>query len=256
MTPLPHHLERRVLIRASREVVFRFFTDTGRFASWWGAGSSIDAQPGGAVRIVYPGGVVATGEVVSLLPVELISFTYGYESQNRDLVPPGGSLVTITLDLHLEGTLLSLRHEVATAAARDAHVAGWRYQLAVFANLVAGEAYAGAEALVDRYFALWSEPDQARRLAGLESLAVADLLFRDRFGVTASIHDLAAHIGATQQHMPGLKLEREGSFQHCQGTGIADWVARKPDGSSAARGRNVFDFAPDGRLSRVVGLWA
>lgn len=256
MTPLPYHLEREVLIRATREVVFRFFTDSARFASWWGTGSSIDARPGGAVRIVYPGGILVTGEVVTLRPVDEISFTYGYESQNRELVPPGGSLVTITLKSHADGTLLSLRHDLATMAARDAHVAGWRYQVAVFANIAAAEAYSGAEAAVDRYFALWSEPDQARRLAALETLASADLLFRDRFGVTATIEDLAAHIGAAQHHMPGLKVERDGQLQQCQGTGVADWVARTPDGSTAARGRNVFDFSPDGRLSRVVGLWA
>ncbi len=256
MTGLDFVVERTVTIAARPATVFRFFTDSGRFAAWWGEGSQIDPRPGGAVRIVYPGGVVATGEVVSLRPIEEISFTYGYESQNRELIPPGGSLVTFTLAFHLDGTLLSLRHALATAAARDAHLAGWRYQLALFANLVAGEAYAGTEPLVDRYFALWSESDQARRLAELQSLAIPDLLFRDRFGVTASLDDLAAHIGAAQQHMPGLRLEREGSFQQCQGTGIADWIARKPDGSSVARGRTVFDFAPDGRLARVVGLWA
>jgi uncharacterized protein YndB with AHSA1/START domain len=255
MTPLPHQLERQVVIRASRDVVFRFFTDSARFASWWGAGSSIDARPGGAVRIMYPGGVLVTGNVVTIRPVEEISFTYGYESQNREMVPPGGSLVTITLAGHDDGTLLSLRHDLATEAARDAHVAGWRYQLALFANLVAAEAHSGAEAAVDHYFAVWAESDQARRLATLGQIASTDLLFRDRFGVTASLEDLSAHIGAAQQHMPGLRMERDGGFQQCQGTGVADWVARAPDGSIAARGRNVFDFTPDGRLSRVIGLW-
>lgn len=252
---LTHTLVRSVVIRAQPEIVFRFFTDSTRFASWWGEGSSIEARPGGAVRIVYPGGVLATGSVLTLTPVKEISFTYGYENQNRELVPPGASLVTVTLEPHPEGTMLRLKHDLPTAAAREAHIGGWRYQLALFANVAAREAYAGAESLVDRYFAVWSEPDAARRHAELAAVAIGDLVFRDGFGVTASPADLADHIGAVQVHMPGLRMEREGALRQCQGTGVADWIARAPDGAISARGSNVFDFAPDGRLARVVGLW-
>jgi hypothetical protein len=35
---LSHTLDRSILIRADREVVFRFFTDTAQWAAWWGAG--------------------------------------------------------------------------------------------------------------------------------------------------------------------------------------------------------------------------
>lgn len=256
MTALPHSLDRSVVIRARPGTVFRYFTDSTRFASWWGEGSSIDPTPGGAVRIVYPGGVVVSGSVVQVKPVEQISFTYGYESKNSELVPPGGSLVTVTFEQHPEGTLLHLKHDLPTVATRDAHIPGWRYQLSTFANIVTREEYGSAEALVDRYFAVWSEPDPARRNSELTSLATSSLVFRDGFGVTSSPSDLAEHIGATQMHMPGLRLERDGALRQCQGTGVANWIARAPDGSVAARGSNVFDFAPDGRLIRVVGLWA
>ena len=36
-----------VRIEADRETVFRYFTDSGRWAAWWGAGSTIDPRPGG-----------------------------------------------------------------------------------------------------------------------------------------------------------------------------------------------------------------
>lgn len=51
---LTHSLDRTVLIGATRETVFRFFTDNARWAAWWGAGSTIDPKPGGAVRIGTP----------------------------------------------------------------------------------------------------------------------------------------------------------------------------------------------------------
>ena len=45
-------LDRIVTIGARPETVFSFFTDSARWAAWWGAGSSIEAHPGGQVRIV------------------------------------------------------------------------------------------------------------------------------------------------------------------------------------------------------------
>ena len=59
-----HHLDRTIDIHARPETVFRFLTDPARWASWWGAGSTIDARPGGRLLIRYPGGVEAAGEVV------------------------------------------------------------------------------------------------------------------------------------------------------------------------------------------------
>ena len=63
---LPHRLDRTILIEAPREAVFRYFTDNTRWSAWWGAGSTIDARPGGRVLIRYPNAVEATGEVVEV----------------------------------------------------------------------------------------------------------------------------------------------------------------------------------------------
>jgi uncharacterized protein YndB with AHSA1/START domain len=253
MTTFPHALERTVLIRARRQTVFRYFTDSERFAAWWGAGSTIEARPGGAVRIRYPNAILASGEVVEVVPDERIVFTYGYESGQP--VPPGGSRVVITLQEKKDGTLLHLRHELPDAAARDAHVQGWRYQLAVFANVVAREQHAGVTAAVDALFAAWSEKDEGRRRAALARVATDDVAFSDAYSCTSGLDDLVAHLGAAQMHMPGVVLERAGDVRQCQGTAVVDWVAKGPDGAARGRGTNVLELAPDGRLARVVGLW-
>src|SRR5580700_2941486 len=96
MTTLPHRLDRTVVIRAACETVFRFFTDSARWASWWGAGSTIDPRPGGKVLIRYPNAVEVSGEVLEVLAPERIVFTYGYASGTP--IPPGGSRVTISLE--------------------------------------------------------------------------------------------------------------------------------------------------------------
>ena len=250
---LDHALERVVVIRARRETVFRYFTDSARFAAWWGAGSSVDPRPGGAVRIRYPNAVEALGEVVELKAPERFVFTYGYSDPAKG-VPPGGSRVTITLEAVAEGTKLRLVHDQADAKARDAHKPGWAYQLAVFANVVAGEEHAGVAAKADAWFKAWAERDPVKRRALLEESAGADIEFRDAYGCVAGLEDLDRHIFQVQMFMPGLTLHRDGEPRQCQGTALVEWVMRSPDGAERGRGTNVVDLAPDGRLARVVGL--
>ena len=252
---LEHSLERTVFIAAERSTVFRFFTDSARFSAWWGEGSRIEARPGGAVHIRYPNGVMASGEVVEVEPDHRIVFTYGYEGEGKP-IPPGGSLVTITLAQEPLGTRLHLRHELPSASTRDEHVQGWRYQLAVFANVAATDQHAGLDARVDALFDAWSEPDAARRRTRLAAVAGDGLVFRDRFSCTAGLDDLAAHIGAAQVHMPGLRLEREGAARQCQGVALVDWVAKGPDGAIRGRGVHVLELTPDGRFAAVTGFWS
>jgi uncharacterized protein YndB with AHSA1/START domain len=254
MIALEHVLERTVLIRAKRETVFRYFTDSERFAAWWGAGSTIDARPGGPLRIRYPNGVLASGEVLEVAPPERIVFTYGYEDPAQH-VRPGGSRVVVTLQERKDGTFLHLRHELPDAAARDHHVQGWRYQLAVFANVVTRETSGALGPAVDAFLAAWSENDEARRRTALAAVVTEDVTFADAFSCTAGIEDLVAHLAAAQVHMPGIVLSRAGDVRQCQGTALADWVAKGPDGAPRGRGTNVFDLAPDGRIARVVGFW-
>ena len=56
MAEFSEFLEREITIGAPRETVFAYFTDSERFARWWGAGSRIDPRPGGEVEIRYPNG--------------------------------------------------------------------------------------------------------------------------------------------------------------------------------------------------------
>jgi uncharacterized protein YndB with AHSA1/START domain len=253
MSAAEHVVERSVVIRARRETVFRYFTDSTRFAAWWGEGSRIEPRPGGEVHIRYPNGIVATGEVLEIAPSERVVFTFGYATADPP-IPPGGSRVTIALEEGPEGTLLHLRHEVPTAEAREAHGPGWRYQLALFANVAAREQHAAVETLVDRFLAVWSEPDAASRGATLGEIATEHMTFRDAFACTEGRDDLVGHIEAARQHMPGVRIERRGRVRQCQGTAVADWVTLGADGRELGQGTNVYDLAADGRIARVVGL--
>lgn len=252
---LEFSLERELVIRAPRAVVFRFFTDPARFASWWGPGSTIEGRVGGALRVAFPGGGgFASGEVLELVAPERIVFTYGYEGAGKPIAP-GASRVTVTLAEHPQGTKLHLRHEVADAPTRDQHVQGWRYHLSVFANVTANEALVGAGAAVQRWFMAWNEPEAQKRAAALGALVCDDVVFQDAYSALRGRDDLVAHVAAAKLHMPGLVMEPCSDVRHCQGTALIDWLVKLPDGKTTAKGTNVFELAPDGRFARIVGLW-
>lgn len=253
MNALPHSLSRSLLIRAPREVVFAYFTDSDRFARWWGAGSTIDGRVGGDVKIVYPNRVIARGKVTAFEADTRIAFTYGYENAHPEL-PPGASLVTIELADDPDGTRLSMRHDLPAPKSRDDHVPGWRYHLAVFANVVTAETHHDVAAVADRWFAAWAETDGGRRLQQLRDCTTDDVAMRDPWSCLVGRDELHGHIANTHVHMPGIVMQRAGAPRQCQGTALVDWVAADGAGRAVARGTNVFRFAPDRRIRDVVGL--
>lgn len=253
MTARPYALDRTVLIQAPPETVFSFFTDSDRWASWWGAGSTIEPRAGGRMYIRYPGNVEASGEVLEVVPPERIVFTYGFNSGQP--IPPGSSRVTIWIEPAGHATRLRLSHEFAEAGVRDHHVQGWRYQLAVFSNVVTNLAHAGAAARVDAWFALWSETNDGAREKAMSAIVAPDVRFTDRFSLLQGIPDLNPHIAAAQRFMPDTHLKRTGEVKHCNGTVLAEWIAAGIDGNEKGRGVNVFMLRGDGLIESVVGFW-
>jgi uncharacterized protein YndB with AHSA1/START domain len=252
MASLAHRLDRTIVVNAPREAVFRYFTDSSRWATWWGAGSTIDSRPGGKIHIRYPEGTEVAGEVVEVRPPELIVFTYGYVSGTP--IPAGSSRVTIRLAEDRAATRLTLTHELADAAIRDQHIQGWRYQLSLFSNVVADEINAGASTAIDAWFDSWAEPDVAVREKTLARIAAPDIRFHDRHSNISGLAELFPHIAAAQHFMPGLRMKRSGDVRHCQGTVLADFAIVGPDGNERARGTNVFVFGPAGRIETATGF--
>ncbi len=250
---LAHRLDRTVVIQAAPQTVFSFFTDSDRWASWWGAGSTIDPTRGGRVYIRHANGIESSGEVVEVQPPTRMVFTYGFNSGHP--IPPGSSRVTISLEPQGAATRLDLRHEFADAGTRDEHVQGWRYQLSVFGNVVADLVNARAADIVDAWFGTWSETSEEARRLTLTQIATNEIRFRDRFSLLDGCADLVLHIGATQRFMPGLHLRRQGDVRHCQGTLLVDWVAVGTDGSQRGAGTSVFVLQADGKVDSVTGFW-
>jgi uncharacterized protein YndB with AHSA1/START domain len=254
MITLTHRLDRTMVIHARPATVFGFFTDTEDWAAWWGTGSTIDPRPGGQVVIRHPNGAEVSGEVLEVQVPERIVFTYGYVSGSP--IPPGRSRVTIRLESHPSGTLLQLTHEFMDVEVRDEHVQGWRFQLSLFANVIADKINARAAATVDSWFSAWSNPDAATRERVLSAIGRTDIRFHDKFSCITGDDDLRGHLAAVHRFMRGMRLERRGDIRHCQWHVLADWVALTGDDQERGRGTNLFILDADGRIAEVTGFWA
>ena len=251
MSQLPHLLERTLVIRARRETVFSFFTDSALWAAWWGAGSEIDARTAGRMSIRHPNGMEAFGQVVEVAPPSRIVFTYATPTGQ-----PAESLVTVRLEEHEDGTALHLSHAFVTASDRDAHVPGWRFHLSMFANRVSDTVNAGVADVVDRWFAAWNELDASRRDTELAAVSAPGVRFSDRYSRVETLDELRAHVAAVHRFMPGLRLTRRRPVQQCQWRVLADWTAIGADGSEKGNGTNLFEIDADGRIAAVTGFWS
>lgn len=89
-----------------------------------GVGAQLDPRPGGRFRIDADGAHIALGEYREVDPPHRLVMTWGWEDD--DSVPPGSTLVEITLTPEGSGTLLRLRHSgLPDEGSRANHHGGW-----------------------------------------------------------------------------------------------------------------------------------
>ena len=118
-------------IRAAPERVYRFFTDPTLWSRWQGTSATVDAQPGGVLRVAMGlgGSGLAEGRFIALDPFERIVFTWGWASSPLSTLPPGSTVVTVHLRPDGDGTLVTLTHDSLPQGERDIHEAGWSLYL-------------------------------------------------------------------------------------------------------------------------------
>jgi uncharacterized protein YndB with AHSA1/START domain len=247
-----YSLDRSVVIHAEPAVVFRFFQDNARWASWWGTGSTIEPRSRGRVLIRHADGVDVVGEVIEVEPPTRIVFSYGF--LDRKAEPAGRSQVTICLEPLGQSTKLHLTHEFNDAAARDEHVQGWRFQLSVFANVVANEVHRDVAQVVDGWFNAWSVSDPIARREAFARVSTADIGLRDRFSLIDGLDDLVAHTAAYQRFFPGIRFEQRGDVRHCQGVVLADWVTHGDEGTARLSGTCCFTFNTNNQIEAVINF--
>jgi hypothetical protein len=110
-------------------------------------------------------------------------------------------------------------------------------------------------ALIDRYCAVWNEPDAARRHA----------LLAEVWGDGASYTDptfagdgaaLLAHIAALRARRPGTRVLRTSAVDVHHDVARFAWHLVLPDGSTLPEGIDIVLLSADGtRIERIIGFF-
>jgi hypothetical protein len=110
--------------------------------------------------------------------------------------------------------------------------------------------------LIDRYCAVWSEPDRARRTALLAEVWAPDATYTDPRVHATNASELLAHIDKVLGHRPGAKVVRTSALDVHHGMARFAWHVVLADGSTLPEGVDIAEFSADGqRIRRIVGFF-
>jgi uncharacterized protein YndB with AHSA1/START domain len=128
-------VERHVV--GTPDEVFAYLTDPEKYTRWKGDRAELDPRPGGVYRVWMGRDAVALGEYVEVDPPTRVVFTWGWEGSED--VPPGSTVVEITLREDGDGTLLRLRHSgLPSDTDADLHREGWEMYVGRLMDVLGG----------------------------------------------------------------------------------------------------------------------
>ena len=127
-------VEREIEIAAPPGIVWQYWLDPTRIVRWMGSSATIDARPGGPIRVEYGNGAVMSGAIIELDEPTRLVFTWGWEDPS-EVVRPGGSTVEVTFLAVPGGTRVRVRHTGLPDGERAGHAEGWDYFLGRLAGV-------------------------------------------------------------------------------------------------------------------------
>jgi hypothetical protein len=108
--------------------------------------------------------------------------------------------------------------------------------------------------IIDRYLALWNEPDAETRREQAHADWADDGLLVDPLVEAVGPDAIATAIGGLRDRMPGHALVRTTSIDVHHDHARFGWTVNAPDGSVAVAGIDVVTFA-DGRIQTAIGFF-
>jgi uncharacterized protein YndB with AHSA1/START domain len=130
-------LVREIMIAATPETIWPFLVEPDKHVEWLGSVADIDPRPGGTYRVLVGGKNQSAGEYVEVIPLEKVSFTFGWEQEGNPITP-GSTTVEITLHPEGEKTRVRLAHRGLPETAVPDHTRGWDHYLARLAVAAPG----------------------------------------------------------------------------------------------------------------------
>lgn len=110
--------------------------------------------------------------------------------------------------------------------------------------------------LIDRYCAVWNEPDEAARAALLKSVWAERATYTDPRADTVGAEELLAHIGRIRAGRPGARIARTTAVDVHHGVARFGWRVVEADGTELPEGIDIAFPSPDGsRIERIIGFF-
>jgi hypothetical protein len=112
-----------------------------------------------------------------------------------------------------------------------------------------------AEALWNRYSAIWTLPDDGARRIELSACLADDATYCDPNGLIESHAALSEYMASFQQSVPpGAKFHLSSLLLPNDRT-LAHWALLGPDGGILQRGTSFGALSSDGRLHAITGFF-
>lgn len=108
---------------------------------------------------------------------------------------------------------------------------------------------------VDRYLAMWNEPDPARRASLIELAWAPDGRYVDPVLEAEGHAELNEMVSSVHAQLPGHRFHRVGGIDAHHTYVRFAWELRGPDGAPAVAGIDVGSLAGDGRLQSITGFF-
>jgi hypothetical protein len=110
--------------------------------------------------------------------------------------------------------------------------------------------------LMDRYCAVWNEPDPNRRAELLAQVWAQDATYTDPSVHAATSEELLAHVENVRARWPGSRVVRTSAIDFHHGLARFSWHLVQADGAALPDGLDVVELSSDGtRIRRVVGFF-
>jgi len=109
-------------------------------------------------------------------------------------------------------------------------------------------------ATVDRYLAVWNEPDTDARTAAIAEIWAVDGHYTDPLSAVTGRADFGAMVAKVREMFPGHTFRRYGEVDGHHDTARFGWEMLSGTGDSTVVGFDVMALAPDGRIRAIYGF--
>ena len=109
--------------------------------------------------------------------------------------------------------------------------------------------------VIDTYFAMWNEPDRAKRLEVIAQAWTPECHYVDPLSDVTGYDGLADMVDGVRAQFPGATLQRTGDVDAHHDVLRFPWSATGADGSTIVAGIDVCVLADDGRLQALAGFF-